>query len=74
MLCIICRQANMLDGLTSISFERDEFILLINQVPAQVCAACGEAVIDEEVTVRLLNIAEELVSEGIIEAVCDYSK
>jgi len=73
MLCLICRQADTVAGFTSIPFERDEFKILINHVPAEVCPNCGEAIVDEEVASHLLNIAENIVSEGIIEVVCDYN-
>ena len=74
MNCIICRQADLANGFTSITFERDEFKLLIHQVPAEVCPNCSEAIVNEEVVIRLLTITEELISEGIFEAVRDYAE
>jgi len=73
MLCLICRQANTIIGFTSIPFDRDEFKILINHVPVEICPNCGEAIVDEEIASHLLNIAENIVSEGIIEVVCDYN-
>jgi YgiT-type zinc finger domain-containing protein len=72
MICLICRQAELVDGFTSIPFEREEFRLLINHVPAHVCPNCGEAVVDEDVAIRLLSVAEDVVNEGIIEDIRDY--
>ena len=74
MNCLICRQAEFVDGFTSIAFERDELKLVINHVPAQICPNCGEAIVDEEVAARLLSIAENVISEGIIEDARDYGK
>ena len=74
MNCLICRQAEIVDGFTSITFEREEFRLLINHVPAHICPSCGEAIVDEDVAVRLLSMAEDVVNEGIIEDIRDYSK
>jgi len=74
MNCLICRQAEIVDGFTSITLERDEFKLVINNVPAQVCPNCGEAIVDEDVTFRLLSLAEDVTNEGIFEDVCDYGK
>ena len=74
MTCLICRQAEIVDGFTSIPFERDEFKLVINNVPAHICPSCGEAIVDEDVAVRLLSAAEDVVNEGIIEEIRDYSK
>ena len=72
MICIICRQAELVDGFTSIPFERDEFKLVINHVPAQVCPNCGEAIVDEDVAVRLLEKAKAIFEQGIMEGACEY--
>ena len=72
MICLICRQSDLVDDLISIPFERGEFRLLIRDVPAWICPNCGEAVVDEGVAVQLIRLAEELFDEGIREDVCDY--
>jgi YgiT-type zinc finger domain-containing protein len=74
MICLICRQAEIIDGFTSIPFERAEFRLLIKHVPAHVCPSCGEAIVDENVAIRLLSEAEDVMNEGIIEDVHEYDK
>jgi YgiT-type zinc finger domain-containing protein len=72
MICLICRQAEMVDGLTSVRFERGETNLVINRVPARVCPRCGEAYVDEDVAVQLLRGAEEMSKAGIFNMVCEY--
>ena len=74
MNCIICRQAEIVEGVTSIPFEREEFRLVINNVPAHVCPICGEAAVDEDVAIHLLSLAEDVISEGIFEDIRDYGK
>jgi YgiT-type zinc finger domain-containing protein len=74
MNCLICRQAEIIEGFTSITFEREEFRLLINHVPAYICPNCGEAIVDENVATRLLSVAEDVINEGIIEDVREYGK
>ena len=74
MNCLICRQAEIVHGFTSITFEREEFRLLIHHVPAQICPNCGEAIVDEDVAVRLLSIAENAIHEGMFEDIREYSK
>lgn len=73
MICLVCRKAQLLDGLVSINFERDEFKAVINLVPAQVCPVCGEAYLAEEVTEEVLSQAEKLSHEGMMEIVQDYA-
>ena len=64
MICLICRQAETVDGLTSVNFERGEMRLAVNNVPAHVCPSCGEAYVEEEVAVQLLREAEEMSKAG----------
>jgi YgiT-type zinc finger domain-containing protein len=73
MICLVCRKAQLIDGLTSIHFERDEFKTVINLVPAQVCPACGEAYLDEQVTTQVLNQAKEILHQGMMDIVQDYA-
>jgi YgiT-type zinc finger domain-containing protein len=72
MICLICRQAEFVDGFTSIALEREEFRLLLNHVPAHICPNCGEAIVDEDVAVRVLSEAENIVNEGVFEDIREY--
>ena len=72
MNCIICRQSELIDGITSIPFERDEFRLLIKNVPAQVCPNCREAIVDEYVAMQLIDKAQDAHAEGLIEDIREY--
>ncbi|MBM3181050.1 MAG: type II toxin-antitoxin system MqsA family antitoxin [Chloroflexi bacterium] len=72
MNCLICRQAEIVDGFTSITFERDEFKLVIKHVPAQICPNCGDALVDEDVTIRLMNEAEDASEQGMWDDVREY--
>ncbi len=72
MICLICRQAEIVNGLTSINFERGEMTLVVNRVPARVCPSCGEAYVDEEIAVRLLQEAEGMSRAGTIDGVMEY--
>jgi YgiT-type zinc finger domain-containing protein len=74
MICLICRQAELVEGITSVPFERGEFRLLIEHVPASVCPNCGEAVLEEDVAIQLLNEAEDVLNEGLIEDVRSYGR
>jgi YgiT-type zinc finger domain-containing protein len=74
MICLICRQAELVEGLASIPFERGEFRLLIENVPASICPNCGEAVLEEDVAIQLLSEAEDVLNEGLIEDVRSYGR
>jgi len=72
MKCLICRQAETVDGFTSVTLERDEIKLVVNSVPARVCPSCGEAYVDENVAVRLLERAEQMIEAGEQEEIRDF--
>lgn len=64
MLCLICRQAETVDGLTSVHFECGEMRFFVKDVPARVCPSCGEAYVEEQVAVSLLRGVEEMSAAG----------
>ena len=74
MNCLICRHAEIVDGFTSVTFERDEFGLVINNVPACVCTNCAEAYVEEDVAIRLLNEAENVFALGTMDDVIEYGR
>ena len=74
MICLICRQAETIEGITAVDFERGEMRLVVNHVPARVCPSCGEAYLDDEVAMRLLREAEEMSKAGISDDVTEYNK
>ena len=73
MICLICRQAETVDGLTLVTFERGEFRLLVTRVPARVCPSCGEAYLDQAVAEHLLQIARQKSEAGILDSQYEYS-
>jgi YgiT-type zinc finger domain-containing protein len=73
MICLICRQAELVDGLTSVHFERGEMKAVIDHVPARVCPSCGEAYVDENVAEALLHQAVEISETGFLESVTAYN-
>ncbi len=74
MICLICRQAQLEDRFTSIDFARGELRFVINKVPAHICPSCGEAYVDEDVAIQLLEDTEELARVGIMDIVREYKE
>lgn len=72
MICLICRQAELSDGITTVNFEDGDMKFLIDNVPARVCPSCGEAYVSEEVAAQLLHIAEQMSEAGEFNAQCEY--
>ncbi|MGE5376921.1 MAG: type II toxin-antitoxin system MqsA family antitoxin [Bacteroidota bacterium] len=73
MICLICRQSELVGGLTSIQFARAEMRYVIEHVPAQVCPNCNEAYVEEDVAEKLLRMTEELSATGVFEGVAEYN-
>jgi len=73
MICLICRQAKIVGGLTSVTFELGEMRLVVNNVPATVCPICGEAYVEENVAVQLLKDAEEMSAAGERDDVIEFN-
>lgn len=64
VICLICRQADLVDGLAQVNFERGEMKFVVRQVPARICPMCGDAYIEEAVAERLLQLAEQKFVAG----------
>jgi YgiT-type zinc finger domain-containing protein len=72
MICLICTDAETVDGLTTVRFERGEMRLVVNSVPARVCPSCGEAYVDEQVAVSLFRSAEAMSAAGEMDSIMEY--
>ncbi len=57
MKCIICKQGETESGKVTVTLERGETMVIIKQVPAQVCKECGEYYLAEAETRRVMEIA-----------------
>jgi len=73
MICLICRQAEIIQSLTSVSFQRGETHLIIDNVPARVCPGCGEAYVDESIASQLLRMTKEMSEAGVLQAHSEFS-
>lgn len=64
MECVICKHGKTQPGLVTVTLERDNCIVILKQVPADVCQNCGEYYLSESVTEEVLNKAEDAVNKG----------
>ena len=72
MICLICRQAELVNGFTSVTLERAEIKLTAKNVPAFICPSCGNSCVSEDVAVWLLSSAERVVETGVHESIYEY--
>ena len=73
MRCLICKQAETYPGVTTITLEREKLLLVVKEVPAEVCPNCGEAYANEETTEQLLENAERMADAGALVDVRQYA-
>lgn len=64
MRCSVCKHGETQPGRSTMTFERNSATLLFKDVPAEVCATCGETYHSEDATRALLHQAEQAVSAG----------
>ena len=65
MKCLICKHTHMKHGTTILPIERGNAILLVTDIPAQICANCGEPYLDEETAQDVQELANETLSGEI---------
>ena len=64
MKCVLCKQGETRSGKVTVTLQRNETTVIIKNVPADVCENCGEYYLSEDITKRVLEIAEEAVRKG----------
>jgi len=64
MKCLFCKQEEMSPGLVTVVLQRGDTTVVFKEVPADVCKNCGEYVLSDEVTGKLLERAEEAVRKN----------
>jgi len=73
MKCVICKMGETRPGKATVTLEREGTTLVIKNVPADICANCGEEYVNAETSEFLLGIAEESVRSGVQVSVRDYA-
>ena len=73
-VCPSCHKAAVERGTTTATFETEGTTVVIRNVPADVCTACGEGSYDAITTDRLLALAAAAAGwSGAPVQICDYT-
>lgn len=64
MDCVICKNGKTRRGKAIVTLERGGSIIVIKDVPANICQNCGEYYLDAEMTKEVLKTAEQSVKKG----------
>jgi YgiT-type zinc finger domain-containing protein len=65
MRCVLCKLGETKAGLVTVTLQRGDTTVIIKGVPAQVCENCGEYYLQEDITERVLAMAEEAVKNNV---------
>jgi len=69
---MICKTGETIGGSTIITLSREETVIVFKNVPCKVCNNCGERYIDQNITKRLLTIADEVNKSGVHVDIREY--
>jgi YgiT-type zinc finger domain-containing protein len=58
MKCAICKTSNTAPGTATVTLQRGDSVVVIKEVPAEVCGQCGEYYLDDSTTAKVLAMAE----------------
>lgn len=64
MKCCLCWHGETHPGKVTVVLHREQTIVIIKDVPADICENCGEYYLSEETTVAVLSRAEESLIRG----------
>ncbi|MBN2886012.1 MAG: type II toxin-antitoxin system MqsA family antitoxin [Chromatiaceae bacterium] len=61
MICALCKHGEVRPGSVMVSLRRGETLVVVKDVPADVCENCGEYYLDSRTAARLYEQAEAAV-------------
>lgn len=61
MKCVIYKHGETQPGKVTVTLNRGDTVVVIKDVPADVCQQCGEYFLDEATSARVMAMAEEAV-------------
>lgn len=64
MECSICKSGQTQSGHVTVTLEKNETIVLLKNVPAEVCTNCGHYFLSEEMAKIVLEKGNEAYSKG----------
>jgi YgiT-type zinc finger domain-containing protein len=65
MDCVICKNGTTQEGFTAVTLQNNKTIVVIKDVPAQICDNCGHYYLSDIITKEVLALAQESMSKGI---------
>jgi YgiT-type zinc finger domain-containing protein len=73
MDCVICRRGEREPGLVTQSFHKGNTVILVKDIPAEVCDTCGEPYFSSDVVRIIEKLMEDAVRKGVEVEVVRYA-
>ena len=73
MKCVLCKTGVMQPGVATVTLERNQTVVVIKGVPAEVCQNCGEYYLSQAVSETIYRQAEDAVSRNAEVEVLRYA-
>ena len=64
MKCTFCKKGKTKEGKVTVTLSREDTVVVIKKVPAEVCENCSEYFLSEKTTEEVLALAEDAVEKG----------
>jgi len=65
MKCTICKTGHTHPGTTTVTLQRDNTVVVIRDVPAEICENCGEYYLNESTARRVYADAEKTANRHV---------
>jgi YgiT-type zinc finger domain-containing protein len=62
--CAICHNGQTGEGVTAVVLKRDQTVVIIKEVPAEICDNCVEYYLDDRASSNVLAVAEDAIRKG----------
>ncbi len=64
MQCFVCKSGKVMPGRTTYMVERNGHVAVIRDVPAEICAQCGEEYFEAQIAQALYDQTESVLRAG----------
>lgn len=64
MRCVFCKQGDTRPGEATVTLQRGETVVVVKEVPADICENCGEYYLSDSVSGKVMAKAEEAARNG----------
>ena len=73
MTCVLCKNGETRPGRVTVTLERGKTVVVVRDVPADVCENCGEYYLDSSVAQEVYQRAEAAVARNAEVEILHYA-